>query len=138
MIIFFPSAYEGGLQLQFWAFDFGVYVVSSHVGGYSTFVDVSGKIIARSDPNYSPVLTEEINLDRKILHLDHNFEKLDKVRKRYGKGVKIDIFRPEAVFALESLMSEVGVNDIVKEFGLEYRKDYFKRAKQVRQKTLEK
>lgn len=137
-IVFFVSMYEGGYQLQIWAFDFGVYVISSHTGGYSTFVDVTGKIISRADPRYNTILTEELNLDRKVFHLDYNWEKLNKVRKKYGKGIKIDILAPEGIFALESCMPDVIVDEIAREFGLEYRKDYFKRANQVREKALEK
>ena len=135
-IIFFVSAYEGGLQLQIWAFDFRVYVVSAHAGGYSSFIDVTGKIINKGDPNYNSVVTEELNLDRKIFSLDYNYEKLNEVRKKYGAGVKIDVHYPEDIFALESRMPDVTVNDIVKEFSLEYRRDHFIRANKVRQKAL--
>lgn len=149
-IVFFPTAYEGGRQLQIWAFDFGVYVVSSHSGGYSTFVDVSGRIISRTNPGYNPILTEklnpgynpivteDLNLDRKIFSLDYNWKKLDRVRKKYGKGIKIDIFVPESIFVLESCIFDLTVEDIAREFDLEYRKDYFERANQVCEKALEK
>jgi len=137
-IVFFLSMYEGGYQLQIWAFDFGVYVVSSHTGGYSTFVDVTGKIISRANPIYNPILTEELNLNRKVFPLDYNWEKLDKVRKKYGKGIKIDILVPEDIFALESCIPDVTVDDIATEFDLKHRKDSFKRANEVREEALEK
>lgn len=135
-IIFFSSMYEGGRQLQGWALDFSVYLVSSHSGGYSTFVDVTGEIINRSDPGYDAIITEELNLDRKILHLDYNSTKFDDIRRKYGAGVKTDVCRPEAIFALESCMPDVTVDDIVKEFELEYLSDYFIRANKVREEAL--
>ena len=135
-LIFFLSMYEGGRQLQTWAFDYGVYMVSAHLRGYSTFVDPLGRIIQRGEPLYHPIVTRDLNLDRSVYHLDENHKRLDEVRRRYGKGIKIEVCRPEAVFTLESLMDDMSVEDIAGEFSLETRSNYYARSIHARDKVF--
>jgi hypothetical protein len=97
-----------------------------------------GRIIDRGDPNYYPIVTQDLNLDYKVLHLDENQKKLDAVRRKYGRGIKIEVCRPEAIFTLESLMPDVTVGEIIREFSLETRTDYFLRSRRVRAEALKK
>lgn len=136
-IVFFVSMYEGGLSLRVWAYEMGAWMVLSHAGGYSTFVDPIGRVIGRGDPGYAPIVTREINLDRKVIHLDENNAKLPALLERYGGKVEIDVIRPEAVFALESRIPGVTVADLCREFDLELRRDYFARARRLRAEAFQ-
>jgi len=135
-LIFFPSAYPGGLQLSIWAFDHGAYIVSSLRGEGSVIVDPLGRVLARSS-NYNPIICKAMNLDYEILHLDYNYEKLSEVKRKYGSKVEIDVSRPEAVFILASNIKEKSVREIIAEFNLETRTEYFARANKVRAQVLE-
>lgn len=137
-LVCFSSAYEGGRQLARWALDYGVYIASAHRGGYGTFIDKTGMLLEKGDPVYNPIITRDLNMDRKVFHLDYNHLKLEDIRKRYGRGIKIDVCRPEAIFALESRMEDVTVEQITQEYELEPFLDYLARSSCMRDETLSK
>jgi beta-ureidopropionase len=134
-LILFPSMYRGGLQLSLWAFDFGVHVVSATPGEGSAIVDPLGRVLAQSSA-YQKILTRVLNLDRRVLHIDENYRQWPSIKAKYGAGVEIDVATPEAVFALVSHLPEVTVDDLIREFRLETRADYFDRSNQVREAGL--
>jgi len=134
-LVFFPSAYPGGLQLKIWAHKYGVYVVSARMGVGSMIVNPLGRVLAKSD-EYSPIICKTLNLDYEILHLDYNHPKIEQMKRKYGSKVEVDVSRPEAVFLLASNMRDVTVRDLIREFQLETRKDYFDRATKAREAAL--
>jgi len=135
-IVFFVSAYEGGRQLQHWALEHGVYITSAHRGGTGYFVDKTGRVLERGDAHYHPVITRDLNLDRFIFHLDYNHQKLPNIVRKYGRGVSIEVYRPEAIFAFESMMDDVTVADIAAEFDLESYSEYMDRSRGLRHEIL--
>jgi predicted amidohydrolase len=135
-LVFFLSAYEGGRQLQRWALDYGVYMVSSHRGGVGIFVDKTGHVLQKGDPNYHPIVLRDLNMDRYIFHLDNNWKKFQAMIAKYGSAIHIDVCRPEAFFALESRSPEVSVADLAREFELETFKEYMQRSRECRTAAL--
>ena len=137
-LVFFSSMYPGGKQIISWALDYGIYIVSSIGGeGNSVIVDPLGRLLLESS-RYSPIICKTINLDYEILHLDYNFSKLEKIKEKYGNLIEIEVSRPEAIFMMTSYLKEKTVKDIIREFGLETRKEYFARANRVRMNMLRK
>jgi len=134
-LAFFPSAYPGGLQLRQWAFKYGVYVVSACSGEESVMIDPLGRVMCRSS-TYSPILCRTLNLDYEVLHLNFNYEKLGRVKDKYGPRVELEVSRPEAVLMLSSNAKDITAGDVIKEFKLETREEYFKRASEVRRGAL--
>jgi hypothetical protein len=134
-LVFFPSMYRGGLQLSIWAHDFGLHLVSATPGEGSAIVDPLGRVLMTSS-HHQKLLSRVLNLDRCILHIDENYRKWPAMKEKYGAGVEIDVATPEAAFALVSHLPEVTAADLVREFELELRSDYFKRANQVRAEAL--
>jgi predicted amidohydrolase len=134
-LIFFPSMYRGGLQLSIWAHDFGVHIVSATPGEGSAIVDPLGRVLMQSSA-YQKILARTVNLDRRVLHIDENHLQWPAIKAKYGAGVEIDVATPEAAFALVSHLPEVTVDDIIREFALETRADYFQRANAVREEAL--
>jgi hypothetical protein len=70
-IVFFCSAYRGGLQLQIRAWELGAYIVSSVEGELGQIIDQSGMVLAES--TYEALVTRRLNLDRRLLHMDGNW-----------------------------------------------------------------
>jgi predicted amidohydrolase len=135
-LVFFPSMYCGGLQASIWAFDFGFYLASANPAQGSRIVDPLGRVLVTSDETYEPVISRRINLDYAVIHLDYNGKALPRLKEKYGPGAQIDVARPEAVACLYSEAEGVSVNDMIAEFGLERRRDYFERANRVRRDAL--
>ena len=134
-VICWPSMYQAGRQLQFWALQFGCYVMSSWGGQLNWIVDMTGEVLATTGYQY-PIVTAKVNFDREVLHQDQNREKWDAIRDKYGEGVDIRIAHPEGIFTLASNMEDVTAQDIIEEFELETRRDYYARAKAVRDAAL--
>jgi len=135
-LVFFPSMYPGGLQLKTWAFNYGVYMVSSIADDRgSTIVNPLGRSLAVSS-SYQPVICCNINLDYEVLHLDFNWEKMDLIKEKYGSKISFEVSRPEAVFLMSSETEEIDVKSVIEEFNLETREEYFKRASVAREIVL--
>jgi predicted amidohydrolase len=136
-LIFFPSMYPGGLQLKMWAFKYAIYFVSAITGEGSVIVDPLGRVLATSSV-YSPVICKTINLDYKIIHIDYHYEKMDSIKRKYGAKVEIEVSRPEGIFLLTSNLKDLSVNDLINEFQLDTREEYFQKSARIRAEILRK
>jgi len=134
-LVFFPSMYPGGLQLSIWAHDMSFFIASAFTGNGSAIVDPLGRTLVKSS-GYMQIISRPINLDFEVFHIDYNYEKWPAIKRKYGSGVEIDVAEPEGVFALYCNMNCITVEDITKEFELETRDEYFKRAEEKREKAL--
>ena len=83
-----------------------------------------------------PFAFADVNTDCKAYHLDFNQGKLGDIESKYGSGVRFSILRPEATFVMESLMEEVSVEEIEREFGLEDLWTYYDRARNMKETWL--
>jgi len=135
-LMFFPSMYPGGLKLSIWAHDFSFYIASAYIGSGSVIIDPLGRELIRSS-NFMPIISKIINLDFEVMHCDYHHEKWVKIKRKYGPGVEIDIAEPEDFFALYSNLSDIMVKDIIEEFKLERRDEFFSRSNAERQKALQ-
>lgn len=135
-VIFFCSAYRGGLQLGIWAYLTGAYIVGAVRTELGQIVDLSGQVLAES--TYEAIITRRINLDRRLMHMDGNWDKMDAMLAKYGPKVTIDFFTREACWAVGSESDEFTVDDLMREFKLESRSDYFQRSRRVREEALAK
>jgi predicted amidohydrolase len=133
-IIFFSSAYRGGLQLRIWAFELGVYIVSAILAELGRIVDQSGTVLAES--TYEELIARRINLDRRLLHMDYNWDKMDAMLEKYGTGLSFEYFTREACYTVASERDDLTVDDLIREFGLMERRAYWERANQVRADAL--
>lgn len=126
-LVLFPSAFPGGGLLEARALLGKHYIVSALWEGEARIVDPLGRVLARSS-SYNPIIVADINTDFKVLHLDFNYLKFPELKRKYGRGVRIEVERPEA-FALLASECDVSVEEIMREFGLEERDEYFNRSR---------
>lgn len=136
-IILFPSMYHGGLEQSKWAFSCKSFFICSY--GFTTtpseIRNPLGEVIA-SSTNYYNYAVATINLDRKIVHLDDNWSKLDAIRKKYGKDVTIHDPGQLGSVMITSEREGLSAENILKEFNIELAEDYFNRSRQVRLNQL--
>ncbi|MGC9318636.1 MAG: carbon-nitrogen hydrolase family protein [Armatimonadota bacterium] len=125
-VVCWPSMYQAGWQLNFWAQEFGFYLLSSWGGQINEIIDMSGRSLAKTGYQY-PIASADVNLDRECFHQDQNRDKWDAIRERYGRGISMEIIHPEGKFTLASEMDDTSIEDIIEEFELEtwraYRRD---------------
>jgi predicted amidohydrolase len=134
-LIFFPSMYPGGLQLKMWAFKYAIYFVSALTNEGSVIVDPLGRVLAVSSV-YSPVICKTINLDYKVIHIDYHYDKMDSIKRKYGAKVEIEVSRPEGIFLLTSNLEDLNVDNIINEFQLDTREEYFQKSARIRAEIL--
>ena len=131
-IILFSSMYHGGLVQSYWAYSCRAFFVGS-IGGStpSEIRNPLGDVLA-SNTNYFDYVVAKINLDSRLVHLDGNWEKLARLKEKYGK--KVTIVDPGEVGAVlvTSEDEDVSVNQMIDEFKIELLDDYFDRSRQAR------
>jgi len=134
-LIIFSSMYHGGLMQNYWAYSCRAHLAAAVAGLPSAIISPVGQIIA-STTNYFPFVTARINLDCCLVHLDYNWAKLDALKKKYGR--KVRIYDPGFLGSVlvYSETEEFDVQKLVKEFELELLDDYFRRALAHRQSHL--
>lgn len=133
-VVFWPSAYEGGLPLQSRACDYEYYVVSSTPVWGCHILDIAGYPIA-STGQRADIAWAEIDLEKRLFSTDYNMAKHQAILAKYGQRVRFNVLSPEGAFTLESLDPAVTVADLVREFGLETQQDYFARSATAQEKA---
>lgn len=134
-VVFFSSMYRGGIQLQEWALDLGCYMVSAISAELGRIIDRGGKILKLA--TYEALIAERVNLNQRQLHMDYNWNKMDNMLEKYAPDLTFDYYTQEAMYVIGYEGEDRDVDDILREFGLEFKSDYFARSRQVRQKKLE-
>ena len=133
-LILFSSMYHGGLMQQVWALTCRSYFVGSISHSRpSAILNPLGETLAYST-NYVNHATASVNLDYALLHNAAGNNKFRQIKERYGPGVTV--FDPGNLgFRLvTSEMADIGMADVVREFGLEEVDDLFARELSEQQK----
>ena len=133
-VVFFSSMYRGGLQVRMWAYLLGTYMVSAITGELGVIVDQGGEVLAESTSDIT--IVRRVNLDSRLMHLDENQEKLDAMLGKYGPDISFRYHSREGCFTLASERDGLSVDDLMGEFGLESRADYFARSNRRREEAL--
>jgi hypothetical protein len=137
-IILFPSMYHGGMMQADWAYTCRSFFVGA-IGNAkvpSQIRDPQGDVLA-SSTNYFDFAVATINLDTRIAHLDFNWEKLTKLKQKYGPGVTIKDPGKLGSVIVSSELQHIGVDEMIKEFEIELLDDYLNRSKKFREGKTE-
>ena len=117
-IVFWPSAFAGGMMVNTAAWQHKVCVVSSTHKDTSRICDVSGEELARTG-RWSPQWAHApVNLEKVFLHTWPYNRHFDDIRAKYGRKVRVTNFDEEEWTILESRSADVRVADLMKEFDL--------------------
>ena len=127
-----PSLTPAGILLDAAAVTYGVPFVLAY-SPWSRILDRDGTELAaggyRSETLRfgfgSPVLQATVNFDAVTLFADFNQEKMRDVQRHYADKVRIRFSQPNALFTLESRAEDLSVQDVMRQFGLVSRRDYF-------------
>ena len=127
-IILFSSMYHGGLMQAYWAYSCGAFFVASVSGLPSAILAPTGETVADAT-NYFDHVTATINLDCVLCHLDYNWEKLAAAKRKYAREVTVHDPGFLGVVLVSSETPKRTAREIVNEFEIELRDDYFARAR---------
>lgn len=131
-LIIVPSMTPAGVLLDSYAVSYGVPFVLAY-SPWSRILDRDGKELAaggfRSETlraGYgTPLQQATINFDAVSLFADFNQEIIKDVQRHYGDKVRVRFDQPNCLFVLESRSADLSISDVMREFGLVSRRDYF-------------
>ncbi|MDF2685118.1 MAG: carbon-nitrogen hydrolase family protein [Clostridia bacterium] len=126
-IILFSSLYHGGMMQSYWAYSCRSHFIGAVAGLPCSVISPIGETISNST-NYFNYTITDINLDCKVIHLDHNWDKLKNIKIKYGSKVEIKDPGYLGAVLISSKTDEFNINDIIKEFNIEILDAYMEKS----------
>lgn len=126
-IIYFQSAYPAGRTLNSMATLFHIPIVAANTATCCDVIDIDGLSLAPQGI-YRDWVIATLHLDSPLFHLDYQFEKMERIRVKYGKEIAIRVYEREAWWRIDPQSDRISVPEIVAEFKLETLKEYLDRA----------
>jgi len=133
-LVLFCSAFRGGLQSVWWAYETRSHLVASVLDPTGLVVNPLGRVLARTDV-WSQTVTVTVNLDRAVVHLDYSNRNLAELRRKYGREFDFEWAEAEGVMLVTGLGKRTAAS-LVEEAGWELVDDYFDRSRRLRQDAL--
>lgn len=134
-LIVFSSMYHGGQMQGYWAYSCRCHFVGA-IAGRATPSEIRnplGQMVA-STTNYFDFAVATVNLDCALVHLDYNWERLRKLKAKYGPKVTITDPGCLGCVLVASEHETISVDEMIKEFEIELLDDYFARSLAYRHK----
>ncbi|MEZ6062976.1 MAG: carbon-nitrogen hydrolase family protein [Planctomycetaceae bacterium] len=116
-IVFWPSAFAGGLMVNTKAWQHRYCVVSSTAKDTSKICDITGEVVAQTS-RWNHWVCAPLNLEKAFLHTWPYVRRFPEIQARYGRDVLIHNFADEEWSIIESRSADVKVADVLKEFDL--------------------
>jgi beta-ureidopropionase len=116
-IVFWPSAFGGGMMLNSLAWMNKYYIVSSTSEHPTKIVNPLGEDIVETG-RASNWVCAPINLDVAVVQSVQHIHKFEKITKKYGRRFRFRILHVEALALIEGTSAEVTVPQVLKEFGI--------------------
>ena len=129
-IVFWTSAYSGGLQLSAHALNYHYMIVTATGYADCAVFDMDGREIYYKYENGRPVISYiALDLDRVVCHSDFNEDKIEKLQKEHPE---VDIqhhYKREHWYVLNSKDPVCNVRELCGEYKIENLRDYKMRSK---------
>jgi predicted amidohydrolase len=123
-VLIFSSEYHGGLMQSYWAYQLRSFFAGSiRPPAPSSIVSPLGEIVAKST-NYHNYVTDTINLDYFIIHLDENWDKITNMKQKYGSKVRVLDPGQLGVVMVSSESKDLTKEALIAEFGFLLLDDY--------------
>jgi Carbon-nitrogen hydrolase len=126
-IILFSSMYHGGLMQQYWAYSCRSFFVGALCNLPGAIIAPNGRTLAATT-NYFDHVTTSINLDSKLVHLDHNCPKIDELKATYGAKFKMDDTGNLGAVLISSETADITIDEMIAEVGIETLDGYMQRS----------
>jgi beta-ureidopropionase len=130
-IIFWCSAFDGGIMVNTKAWQHKSIVASSTLKNTSRLCDISGETNAKTgiwNPNY---YCASVNMEKVFFTTYDYLKQFSEIEQKYGRRVKITTCHEEEWTIIESLAPDVFVSDIMKEYGLRSHEEDLQQAETV-------
>ncbi len=127
-IVFWPSAYGGGMPLNGYAICHNYCVVPV---GRGNIIDLTGQPPASVEKPRPDQFIATLDLDRTLIHHDFNKEKVKRLLKEHAGEVELEReYALEAWYLLRSAKPGVLVHDLLGQYKIESLRDYRHRSRE--------
>ena len=127
-IVFWPSAYGGGMPLNAYAMLYHYYIVPV---GWGNIIDVTGENMKDVISPKEKMFIATLDTDRTFIHENFTGEKVAKMLEDHkGEVVMEHHYDMEAWWLLKSVKPGVSVRKLCKEYGIETLREYQHRSRQ--------
>jgi len=116
-IVFWPSAFGGGMMLNSLAWMNKYYIVTSTREHPTKIVNPLGEDIVETG-RASNWVCAPINLDVAVVQAVEHIRKFKAITKKYGRRFRFRILHVEALATIEGTSAEISVPQVLKEFGI--------------------
>jgi predicted amidohydrolase len=131
-LLLFASAFHGGLMQRYWAYACQAYLIGSVYGLPCTILAPDGEVSAVST-YYHFFVTQRINMDYGVFHLDFNWEKIRAAKRKYGSALLVHDSGLSGSVVMYAPTDACTIPYIAAEFGLEPLAQYIRRAHAAQQ-----
>lgn len=134
-IVFWPSAFAGGIMVNTKAWQNKYAVISSTQKDTAKICDISGEEIAKTG-RWNPYwAVGSVNLEKAFVHTWPSVKNYDAIRAKYGRKIKITSFHEEEWTIFESLSPDVRIADVLKEFNIQTHEELIRTSEAFQDKT---
>lgn len=133
-IIFWPSAYAAGREVNSRAWRHQVHLVSSTQKDTTKICDPSGEIIAKTGRWQRNWVCAPVNLEMAFLLSWPAVQSFGEIQRKYGRRVHLRTFDEEEWTLIESRDPKLKVADILEEFGLQNHAEMIAHNAEVQEK----
>lgn len=128
-IVFWPSAYSAGSQLQAYSLLHHYYIVTSTYTGDCQVYDITGEKIIDNKSDKITITNFTLDLDRGIYHENFNLQKLNRFLEVHREDVEVEINMPrEQWFVLKAKKPGISARSLANKFDIEELVDYQNRS----------
>jgi len=127
-IVFWPSAYAGGMPLNGYAMCHNYYIIPV---GKGNLIDLTGRPVEPLEQPRPDQFVATLDLDRTLVHFNFNEEKVKKLLEKHGREIEIEQqYDTESWYLLRSITAGVLVRDLLKQFQIEPLREYRRRSRE--------
>ncbi len=126
-IVFWPSAYGGGMPLNGYATLYHYYIVPV---GRGNIIDITGENVKSTEQPRPKQFMATLDLDRTLVHTNFNGKKIERLLKEHKGKVAVERFyKMESWWLLKAVKPGVRVRDLCKKYGIEILRAYQHRSR---------
>jgi predicted amidohydrolase len=133
-IIFWPSAFPGGRMLNALAWINKTYVVTSTRPDPARIIDITGDDVAVSG-RFEHWVCAPVNLEKAFIHIWPYVEKIDALRAKYRREIRVTKMHQEDWAVIESVSADVPLAAALKEFDIPIHEEHIRRAQKTQEKA---
>ena len=134
-IIFWPSAFDGGEQLNMKALQNKCAVVSSTNKNVSKICDMDGAVVQKTGIWAPNVCCGPVNLEKVFLPTYDYLQECRDIQRKYGKKVNVKVFHKEEWTIVECVSKDLFIGDIMAEFDLKSHVEGVKEAEIIQSRS---